>query len=694
MSEVSGNTPGLPARGSASAAAVARRNVAWAILGVSTVCGVIVMAVGLPRYPLYLLPWMLVYGASVAVTSVILIRVPWHPLALWLAIGSLITARDVLLPVLEIQRDADAPAASIALVNLGLQWVSLLPIIGVAHVLGLFPDGEVHRRYERATLRLTWLILVIPVVLLICSPTVVTPLTIMEDDAPIANPFKIPFVNLDVQVVTALLDVSALAVLVAGAVLLVARYRSADVRTRSAMRWLLAPVALLPVPIVAQILLSGTADVIISLCWAAVIVCFMVAPALGILQPSGLNVDRVVRRSIVYGLLWTSIALVYVAIAATAGAAAETLLPVGWAVAIGLIVAVAFQPLRTRLEGLADRWVFGAKTDATHLVVGLGESLAGTYALDTLLPRMRATLEDGLGLRWVRIRLLPGNESEPLNPDQQPVLTMPIEVDSERIGLIECGPKLSGHLTPADTAILQTFARQAGMAVRNVRLKEELEHQATLLRSSRARIVHAQEQERRRIERNIHDGMQQDLTALIGLAGQARQEFEHNPTAAGDDIGAMQEGLRRVLADLRDFAQGIHPSVLSDRGLLVAIETLAGRHPVPVAIRADASLRALRLPDELEGAAYFTIAEALANTLKHSGADRLDVELRENGDRLIVRVSDNGNGFDAAAARGTGLANLRDRVAAVGGALQIDTSPRAGTTVVAEFPLPGERHRQ
>ena len=206
--------------------------------------------------------------------------------------------------------------------------------------------------------------------------------------------------------------------------------------------------------------------------------------------------------------------------------------------------------------------------------------------------------------------------------------------------------------------------------------------------------MHAQEQERRRIERNIHDGTQQDLTALIGLAGQARQEFEHDPIAADDDIAAMQEGLRRVLADLRDFAQGIHPSVLSDRGLLVAIETLAGRHPVPVAIRADASLRALRLSDELEGAAYFTIAEALANTLKHSRADRLDVELRENDDRLIVRVSDNGDGFDAAGAQGTGLTNLRDRVAAIGGALQIDTSPRAGTTVIAEFPLPAERRRR
>jgi signal transduction histidine kinase len=270
---------------------------------------------------------------------------------------------------------------------------------------------------------------------------------------------------------------------------------------------------------------------------------------------------------------------------------------------------------------------------------------------------------------------------------------VPIEVDGERIGLIECGPKLSGYLTPADTAILETFARQAGMAVRNVRLKEELEHQAALLRTSRARIVHAQEQERRRIERNIHDGVQQDLTALIGLAGQVRQEYEHNPTAAGDDITAMQDGLRRVLADLRDFAQGIHPSVLSDRGLLVAIEALAGRHPVPVTIRADASLRGLRLPDEVEGAAYFTIAEALANALKHSRADRLDVELRENGDGLLVGVSDDGAGFDAAGAPGSGLANLRDRVAAVGGALRVDTSPGEGTTVLAEFPLPRDRPR-
>ncbi|MFE5672020.1 hypothetical protein ACFQ58_10485 [Agromyces sp. NPDC056523] len=162
MSEVSGDRPDLPLRGGASVTDAVRRSAAWAILGVSAACALIVMVVGLPRYPLELLPWMLVYGAAVGVTAVILIRVPWHPLAVWLAIGSLISARDVLLPVLELQLASDAPAAPIALLVVLLQWVSVLPVIGVAHVLGLFPDGEVHHRYEGVALRLTWLILVFP----------------------------------------------------------------------------------------------------------------------------------------------------------------------------------------------------------------------------------------------------------------------------------------------------------------------------------------------------------------------------------------------------------------------------------------------------------------------------------------------------------------------------------------------------
>lgn len=688
MSAVSGSTPGLPARGSASAMAIVRRDAAWVIVGLSTVCAMVIMVVALPRYPV-LVPWMFVYAAAIGVTVAILIRAPWHPLALWFAVGSLITARDVGLPVLEMQLNSHAPAAWIALFDLGMLWIGMLPIIAVAHILGLFPDGLAHHRYERITLGLTWLPLLIPAVQLATSATVVTRLSV-EGDAPIANPFKLSTLNADAQFLATVMDFSAPAALLAGAVLLGLRYRSADSQARRPMRWLFAPLTLLPVAVIASVLLTG--DVIVSLSWAAVMVCFIVAPALGVLQPTGLNVDRVVRRSIIYGLLWSAIAVVYVIVAATLGAAAGKFVPVGWAIALGLLAAIAFQPVRTRLEAVADRWVFGAKTDATQVVVGLGNSLAGTYDLETLLPRMRATLEEGMGLQWARIQLLPqANDGNPADRSQRPVLTVPIEVDGELIGLIECGPKVSGHLTTEDAAILETFARQAGMAVRNVRLKAELERQATLLRTSRTRIVQAQDQERRRIERNIHDGVQQDLTALIGLAAQVRQEVAHDPAAAGDDIAAVQEGLARVLAELRDLAQGIHPSVLSDRGLLAAIETLAGRHPTPVNVRADSSLRERRLPDELEGAAYFTIAEALANSLKHAHADRLDVELRADGDRLIVRVSDNGDGFDPAAARGTGLPNLRDRVAAVGGTLHIDGAVGAGTVISAEFPLPSER---
>jgi signal transduction histidine kinase len=228
------------------------------------------------------------------------------------------------------------------------------------------------------------------------------------------------------------------------------------------------------------------------------------------------------------------------------------------------------------------------------------------------------------------------------------------------------------------------------MAVRNVRLKQELTAQAALLRTSRARLVSAQEQERRRIERNIHDGVQQDLTALIGLVGHARQEYDRGADVVAEDLERTQEGLRRVLADLRDFAQGIHPSVLSDRGLLAAVEALAGRHPVPVDVRADPALRGMHLPDDVEGAAYFTIAEALANTLKHGSAHRIEIELHIEQGSLAVCARDDGCGFDVERAAGRGLANLGERVAAVGGRLDVGSRPGLGTTVTAEFPITPE----
>lgn len=199
------------------------------------------------------------------------------------------------------------------------------------------------------------------------------------------------------------------------------------------------------------------------------------------------------------------------------------------------------------------------------MITRLGAALEDTVELERLLPRMAATLEQGLVLRWARVRLDPVSRD-----DEEPALSVPIVLGDERLGVVECGPKKSGAFTADDEALVTTLARQAALAVRNVRLTAELEQ-------SRVRLVRAQEAERRRIERNIHDGVQQDLVALIAHAGHTRSLLARDAAAGDRALTELQEGLRRVNTELRELAHGIHPSVLGDRGLLEAVEALAAR---------------------------------------------------------------------------------------------------------------------
>jgi signal transduction histidine kinase len=262
---------------------------------------------------------------------------------------------------------------------------------------------------------------------------------------------------------------------------------------------------------------------------------------------------------------------------------------------------------------------------------------------------------------------------------------------SEVLGQVRCGPRSNGTpLTEHDRELVVTLARQAALAVRNVKLTAELadrlqevQDQAAELERSRVRLVRAQETERRRIERNIHDGVQQDLVALLSHGARIRTKLASDPASAAELLEQFQAGLRRVIAELRELAHGIHPTLLTDRGLLEAVEALAARSPIPVAVRADASLRGLRFAEEVEGAGYFTVAEALANVLKHSQADRAEVSLSRSNGSLRIEVRDDGVGFDRAdATTGSGLSNLAERLSALGGRLDIDRRD-PGTTVRA-----------
>ena len=211
--------------------------------------------------------------------------------------------------------------------------------------------------------------------------------------------------------------------------------------------------------------------------------------------------------------------------------------------------------------------------------------------------------------------------------------------------------------------------------------QSQLQSRVAALEASRDRAVDSAEAERRRIERDLHDGAQQRLVALAMDLGMARAKLESDPAAATALVGEAHEEAKRALAELRDLARGIHPAVLADRGLDAAISALAARSPVPVGVEVATG----RLPGPVESAAYFVVAEALTNAAKHAGAAEIGVRISRHRDLLVVEVTDDGTG-GADPARGSGLRGLADRVAAVDGRLTV-TSPPGGPTVVrAELP--------
>jgi signal transduction histidine kinase len=197
------------------------------------------------------------------------------------------------------------------------------------------------------------------------------------------------------------------------------------------------------------------------------------------------------------------------------------------------------------------------------------------------------------------------------------------------------------------------------------------------LEGSRARVVDAAEAERRRIERDLHDGAQQRLVSLAMNLGRARAQYEDNPEAARQLLDEAHSDAKHALVELRDLARGLHPAVLTDRGLDAALSGLAGRSPVPVTL--DVAVEP-RCNPTIEAIAYFVVSEALANIAKHSGASRADIVARRVDDRLRLSVTDDGVG-GAVAHQGSGLAGLADRIGGVDGSLQID-SPIGGPTVL------------
>jgi signal transduction histidine kinase len=548
-------------------------------------------------------------------------------------------------------------------------------------------------------------------VLLVSRSELLLPDYLFEGPSPhVSSPVGIGSLAPLASVAEALYGMASM-VLVAAVVLLVLRYRRAEDERRLQIKWLALAGLVAAAAELLQALLrasgvvsASTLDSLYIAFTAPAIFAFLAAILIALFRYRLFDIDVVIRRSLVYAGLSVVIGAAYLGIAAALGIAAGSRFPIGVAVLVTIAATLGFQPLRQRVDRLAGRWILGEQMTGYELLSRFGETLEHAFDIGELAPQIATSVREGLRLRWVRVQLATGAEAnarlEPagaagigLDVEVAPALEVPLVHGGERVGSIECGPKVEGRFDEADRELLATLARQAALAIHNAWLASELaarldeiNRQAAELAASRARIVHAQDVERRRIERNIHDGVQQEIVALAAKLRLARNELRRDPRSADAALAALQQETRQTLDDLRELARGIHPTVLSDRGLLEAIESRAARLPSSVTIRSDRAMRGRRFAEEIEAAAYFVVSEGLANAIKHAAPTSIQVALSSRDGTLVVEVSDNGGGFEPGASNGSGLVGLRDRVEALGGTICVESGSGRGTRVIAEFP--------
>ena len=475
-----------------------------------------------------------------------------------------------------------------------------------------------------------------------------------------------------------------------GVLILAVRYRDLDEAQRARVAWPLLSAAVLVLLSVDDVLVSysGATRVALDVAEGASLVLLPVSLGIGIARPRLFDAMGALRRMIVFALLSAGVLALYVALAWLLGlAVGRDNLRI--AVVVAVLAAVALDPVRRALVRRAARVAYGRAVPRDELLRRLGETLEHTLDRDELTAAIAASAREGLGVAWVRVDVDGAASAQSGRPpgEDRPCMVARLRQGERDLGSIACGPLMRGRRSSQTRALLDTLARQAALALTNARLVGELEEHLGELAASRERLVDAEESARRKLERDLHDGSQQEIAALLSrIALAQRQLGRRDAHELGRTLDTLQVDAQQALTNLREIASGLHASVLADRGLVEAIETRVSRLPIRVEVECGPGVRDGRLSDSVEGAAYFLVCEALANTLKHGNARSAVVELRFESDVLRIDVTDDGRGFDPDVIRRGGLAGLADRLSALGGTLEVASCPGAGTRLAAVLP--------
>ena len=379
------------------------------------------------------------------------------------------------------------------------------------------------------------------------------------------------------------------------------------------------------------------------------------AMTIAILRYRLFDIDVIISRAVVYGLLSAAFTGVYAGIVLGIGTFVGHQGGPVLTIAAAVTIALLFQPLRRRAQLLANRLVYGRRATPYQALSNFAGDMAGQLDLTEAVDKMVTVLAGASGAdraeAWIRVgpQLRPAaiwpHGSPPsaavaLGPDgglpafEGASRAVAVTHGGELLGALSLQKPRNEPLSSTEDELLQDLASQAGLVLRNAALIDEL-------RASRRRLVEAQDAERRKIERNLHDGAQQQLIALMIQLG-LLEESADDPAAVRELAPAVQDGLRAALEDLRDLARGIYPPLLADQGLVPALQAQARRASLPVEIDADGIGR---YPQETEAAVYFCALEALQNITKYAGASRAVVGLSCSGGSLRFTVTDDGAGL-------------------------------------------------
>jgi signal transduction histidine kinase len=388
------------------------------------------------------------------------------------------------------------------------------------------------------------------------------------------------------------------------------------------------------------------------------------------------DLDVVIRKTIVALVLAATIAVIVgAAIALVAQVALYTDTPRTAALAIGVVVGALLLPLLRLARRVADRLVYGKRATPYEVLATFSSRVGDAYATDDVLVRMADVLRTGAAAASARVLIRVGRDLREAASTGDPAgdeYVAPVTFQGEQVGALAVSFPANDPMDRDRERLIANLAAQAGPVVRNVRLLEEL-------RASRQRLVAAQDEERRKLERNIHDGVQQQLVALNVQLGLLRRTIERDSDKAATMTGDLQTRATEALEDLRDLARGIYPPLLADQGLGAALEAQARKAALPVEVATDG---VGRYDQAVEAAVYFCTLEALNNVAKYANASQVTLSLAQTDGRLSFVVHDDGVGFDPnATSFGTGLQGMADRLDAIGGTLEVTSTPGAGTTV-------------